>query len=90
MFGSEELSALSPPVAALAPSPYIAMNGGDLHRLGAREGELLDVRVETGTYALAARLDASLPAGIAGVFAPYAPGLALPSRARITRPEAAP
>ena len=38
IYGSEELSMLSPPVAGRAPAPYLALGPRDAERLGARDG----------------------------------------------------
>jgi NADH-quinone oxidoreductase subunit G len=86
VFGSEESSALAPAIAERMPRPYLALNNDDWQRLGAREGDHLEVRVGSATYLLAARRVPSLPPGIAGIFAPDLP-VVLPSAARVTRRE---
>ena len=77
IFGSEELSRLSPPIAQLAPAPYLALNRAGAAQFG-REAKCLGHRVPV-------KLAAELPDGIAGVpmgIAPFA-GLELPMRAKI-------
>jgi NADH-quinone oxidoreductase subunit G len=77
IFGSEELSRLSPPIAQLAPAPYLALNRAGARQFG-REAKCLGHRVPV-------KLAAELPDGIAGVpmgIAPFA-GLELPMRAKI-------
>ena len=79
IFGSEELSRLSPAIAQLAPEPYLALNRTGASRFG-REAECLGHR-------LPVQLAAELPDGIAGVPMGVAPfmGLELPMRVTITR-----
>jgi NADH-quinone oxidoreductase subunit G len=77
IFGSEELSRLSPPIAQLAPAPYLALNRAGAAQFG-REAKCLGHRVPV-------QLAAELPDGIAGVpmgIAPFA-GLELPMWAKI-------
>ncbi|MCC7416801.1 MAG: NADH-quinone oxidoreductase subunit NuoG [Acidobacteria bacterium] len=85
IFGSEELSALAPSVAALAPRAYVALNDGDLHRAGLREGGDAVVASADGTCRLQVRRVASLPPGVAGIGVGLqgAPWMRLPDRARI-------
>ncbi len=66
IFGSEEQSAMSPPVAQLAPAPYVAMNETDATKLALREGDLLNVRVDSGNpMSLVLRIIPALPSGLA-------------------------
>jgi NADH-quinone oxidoreductase subunit G len=46
IFGSEELSAMSPPVAELTPAPYVALNETDATKLALHEGDLLNIRFD--------------------------------------------
>jgi NADH-quinone oxidoreductase subunit G len=89
IFGSEELSALSPAVAVLTPQPYVALNDDDLRRIGVREGDEVAVVAADGAHRLLARRLPSLPAGVAGIGTalPSAPWIALPARARIAAVE---
>ena len=89
IFGSEELSALSPAVAVLSPRPYVALNDDDLQRIGVREGEEVAVVGPDGTHRLQARRLPSLPTGVAGIGVglPSAPWMALPAHARIAAVE---
>ncbi len=63
MFGSEPLSRLSPGIAGLAPTPYVALNQEDMEKLGLSEGE--EVLVDRMT-AIPIRALPSLPSGVAG------------------------
>jgi hypothetical protein len=47
-FGSEELSAMSPPIAELAPKTYIEMNPEDAQARGLSEGAEVDLSDEIG------------------------------------------
>jgi NADH-quinone oxidoreductase subunit G len=68
IFGSEELSAMSPPVAQLAPAPYVAMNETDATKLALGEGDLLDIRVDSrNPMSLVLRIIPGLPSGLAMV-----------------------
>jgi NADH-quinone oxidoreductase subunit G len=66
-FGSEELSALAPAIASLAPTPYAALNNDDAARLGAAEGDALEITVGAETRSLPLRLAPELPAGVLGL-----------------------
>ncbi len=86
-FGSEELSALSPPIAALSPKPYVALNAADAVDLGLRDGEAASVVVDGRTLTLPVRTTpqllrgtAGLPVGLAG-----SPVVNLATSARITK-----
>ena len=68
IFGSEELSAMSPPIAQLAPAPYVALNETDATKLALREGDLLNITVDSQTpMSLVLRIIPALPSGLAMV-----------------------
>ena len=88
IYGSEELSMLSPPVAGRAPAPYLALGPRDAERLGAREGRPLAVLLQTAPelhLTLPVRIVKSLPQGVAGlpVGLPHQPFLDLPAKLEI-------
>jgi len=86
IFGSEELSARSAPVAALAPRPFLGMAGDDLAALGVAEGDAVVVRLGPEAHRLPTVRVGGLPAGVAllpGV--PTAPPLPLPAWVRVSR-----
>jgi NADH-quinone oxidoreductase subunit G len=85
IYGSEELSMLSPPVAGRAPAAYVALNALDAERLGAREGRPLKVTLDDLHLRLPVRIVASLPEGVAGlpVGLPGQPFVALPAELEI-------
>jgi NADH-quinone oxidoreductase subunit G len=63
VFGSEELSVLSPGVAERSPRPYIALAPDDARQLNLQEGDILDVL----TYRLPVVLSQPLAKGLAAV-----------------------
>lgn len=74
IFGSEELSLLSPGVAELSPGPYLGLSPGDAVGLRLSEGDMVRVRVEGEEYRLPVRHAAGLAHGTAG-FPAGLPGL---------------
>ena len=64
IFGSEELSAQSPAIAARTPQPYLALNPDDAAKLGLVEGE---TAVLDQTLSLPVKLLHSLPKGTVGL-----------------------
>jgi NADH-quinone oxidoreductase subunit G len=87
IFGSDELSALSPAIAGLSPRAYVALNSGDARRLGVANGQEAVVSVGDAAYRLPVAINASLPDGVAGLPRGLPPldGVVLPARARIER-----
>jgi NADH-quinone oxidoreductase subunit G len=82
IFGSEELSVLTPGVSELAPEPYVTLNPDDAARLGLRAGDAVDVSMEERRYRLPLRVLPTLPPGLVGLPAglpegpaPLVPGL---------------
>jgi NADH-quinone oxidoreductase subunit G len=96
VFGSEELSLLTPGIAELAPQPYLALHPADAAELGVAEGDLLSLAMADGGLELrpageerrlAVTFVPELARGVAGVPAglPDIAGLQLPGECRITR-----
>jgi len=67
IFGSDEMSMLSPAVAGRAPAPYIAISTEDARILGLSEGNMADVTVEDRIRTLTVAVRAALPRGVAGL-----------------------
>jgi NADH-quinone oxidoreductase subunit G len=67
IFGSEELSVLSPGIAERAPKPYLALNPEDAGRFQLREGLDAEVVLSKSVLHLPVVIMASLPPGIAGM-----------------------
>ena len=63
VFGTEELSAVSLAIKALAPLPYLAINSGHAERLGLAEGQKVRLSVQLDELAL--HLDPRIPEGVA-------------------------
>jgi NADH-quinone oxidoreductase subunit G len=81
IFGSEELSILTPGIGELAPEPYLGLHPEDAAGLGAEAGEEVALHMEDVIYRLPLKLMPTLPRGIAGLPA------GLPGLPGITRPE---
>jgi len=87
VFGSEELSSLSPPLATLIPGPYLALNEGDLPALGLVVGETAWLELSDARLVLPLRVGPGLPPGLAGLPSglPGLPSVSLPAWATIRR-----
>jgi NADH-quinone oxidoreductase subunit G len=81
IFGSEELSVLTPSVASLAPPPYLALHPEDATGFGLREGQEIALALGGTEYPVVVKLDPSVPAGVAGlpVGLPGEPWVTLPA-----------
>ncbi|MEJ2737101.1 MAG: NADH-quinone oxidoreductase subunit NuoG [Anaerolineae bacterium] len=82
IFGSEELSVLTPGVFELAPEPYLALNPDDAAGLGVQAGEEVEFHIDERLYRLPLRLLPTLPPGIVGLPAglPEGPELVVPGQ----------
>ncbi|MGD8624156.1 MAG: NADH-quinone oxidoreductase subunit NuoG [Anaerolineae bacterium] len=82
IFGSEELSVLTPGVLELAPEPYLALNPDDAAGLGVDAGDEVEFHVGERRYRLPLRLLPALPPGLAGLPSglPEGPELAAPGQ----------
>jgi NADH-quinone oxidoreductase subunit G len=89
IFGSEELSALSPRVAERAPQPYLALNPDDAGALRVNEGEDVELVLDGAVYRLPVRFHPALPRGVAGLPSGLRelPWAALPGWGRISTAE---
>lgn len=89
IFGSEDLSMYAPGIAQRAPGAYIGLNDEDAGRLGAREGDWLELWLPWMDTRARCALLPSLVTGTAGVPVglPGLPYISLPARARLTRVE---
>jgi NADH-quinone oxidoreductase subunit G len=88
IFGSEELSVLSPPLAELAAHAYAAVNPADAAQFGGvAEGEAVWLQVGRTTWRLPLHLLRDLPRGLVGlpVGVPGLAGVVLPARARLVK-----
>lgn len=66
IFGSEELSSISPPIAKLSPKTYINLNPMDAKQLNAKEGSNIQLGVGGKNFDLTVKLEKTLPKGLAG------------------------
>jgi NADH-quinone oxidoreductase subunit G len=81
IFGSEELSILTPGIEELAPEPYLAIQPEDAERLQAEEGQEVALDIEGVICSLPVKIMPTLPRGIAGL------PVGLPGLPGVTRPE---
>jgi NADH-quinone oxidoreductase subunit G len=87
IFGSEELSILSPGIAERSPQPYLALNPEDASGLRVNDGEEIELTLDGSIHRLPVKLRPTLPRGIAGLPAGLRelPGRALPAWGNLTR-----
>jgi NADH-quinone oxidoreductase subunit G len=86
VFGSEELSALSPPISERAPKPYLALNARDADALGLKAGDEIQLTWETKSLRLPLSILPELRDGVAGlpVGLPTLEWIALPQWVRLS------
>jgi NADH-quinone oxidoreductase subunit G len=65
IFGSDELSGRSPPIAERAPAPFAVLNPADAERLAVRDGG--GIRVDGLATSLEVRTDPAMSEGCAGI-----------------------
>jgi len=87
IYGSEELSALSPAVAERTPKPYVALSPADAGRLGVSVGDTVEVTLGEDTLVLNAEIKPTLQAGVTGLpwGLPGMPYLDLPRAATVRK-----
>jgi NADH-quinone oxidoreductase subunit G len=66
IFGSEELSVLSPGIRQRSPKPYLALHPSDAKAMGIDHGDEIEVSSDSGPFVAVARLMESLHEGTAG------------------------
>ncbi|MFD2512384.1 NADH-quinone oxidoreductase subunit NuoG [Pontibacter locisalis] len=66
-FGSDELSALAPAIAQLAPEPYVAINLADAQELQVEDGQHLTFKIGEEVYRLPVKTSKSISRGAAGL-----------------------
>jgi NADH-quinone oxidoreductase subunit G len=67
IFGSDELSVLSPGIAELSPQPYAALNPEDASSLKADAGQEVELAFGEAKHRLPVKLAPSLPRGVVGL-----------------------
>lgn len=85
LFGSEELSTRSAPVAECTSHPYLSLHERDANKAGVSPGERIALDTPGRTLRLELRLDNTLPEGVAGLCAgwPETAGIRFPFRGAI-------
>jgi NADH-quinone oxidoreductase subunit G len=86
IFGSEEMSAVSPAVSERIPNPYLSVNSEDAKKLNIAENDLVEVSIKKHRMNIRVKLKKELPAGTLGipVGLPGIPVIALPGVAKIS------
>lgn len=81
IFGSEELSILSPGIAEMVPKPYIGIGTQDAAKLNLVQGDNLELSLKDEVIRLPVRIIPSLPQGILGlpIGLESVPGYSLPT-----------
>jgi NADH-quinone oxidoreductase subunit G len=89
IFGSEELSVLSPGVAERASRPYLALNPDDARARRVNEGEEVELVLDGAVYRLRVEFHTALPRGVTGLPAGLRelPWATLPAWGRISTAE---
>ncbi len=87
VFGSDELSMLTPGIAERAPAAYIALSDRDMAALNVREGDMVVVHTDAEGYRLPVRGGYDLPPRVAGLPQGIAgcPPLSLPAWADVRK-----
>ena len=87
IFGSDELSILTPGVAERAPQPYLALNPDDAAALQVGDGEEVEISLAGVPQRLPVKLSSALPKGVGGLPAglPELHGIALTAWSQVTK-----
>ena len=87
IFGSGELSMLSPGIAGRAPKSYLALGPGDAERLQVAEGDTVELSIAEVKYRIRAKIAGELPAGTAGLYSNQSeiPDFSLPGYSKIKK-----
>jgi NADH-quinone oxidoreductase subunit G len=67
IFGSEELSVLSPSIAERKPKPYLGLNPDDAKRIQVHDGETVELLLGALRHQLKVSVLSGLPVGVAGL-----------------------
>jgi NADH-quinone oxidoreductase subunit G len=67
IFGSEELSVLSPGISERVPAPYVALNPEDADLARVRDGHDARLFVGESVQVLQVKVTAGIPKGVAGL-----------------------
>ncbi len=87
VFGSDEMSLMTPEVRELAPTPYVALCGKDMARLHLSNNDAAVLTVGGSSFRLAVRMHPELPPGVAAVAhgLPDAPVIEFPAWAEVKK-----
>ena len=87
IFGSEELSILSPEIAQLSPQPYLGLNREDMNSIRINDGDEVELTLNNTLLRLPVKPVPTLPLGIAGlpVGLPGLRGISLPAWCKVLK-----
>jgi NADH-quinone oxidoreductase subunit G len=68
IFGSEELSILSPGIAERAAKPFVALNSADSARLNVSDGEMIELTTAEDKYSFEVKIKPEIAEGTAGLY----------------------
>ena len=87
IFGSDELSVLSPAVAEQSPQPYLALNPSTAASLQVGDGEAVEITLDGVAQRLLVKQSSALPEGTAGLPVGLAElcGVTLPALSRVKK-----
>jgi NADH-quinone oxidoreductase subunit G len=87
IFGSEELSSLTPGIAERAPRPYLGLGLNDARSLQIQDGDQVQVTLDGVEHDFPAQIMSTLPRGTIGLPAglPGLRGITLPAWARVAQ-----
>jgi NADH-quinone oxidoreductase subunit G len=71
IFGSDELSLLSPSIAERAPKPFIALNSIDTSKLNVSDGELIELSLAGDKHRFEVKIKSEIAEGTAGLYSSH-------------------
>ena len=87
VFGSGELSMLTPGIRERAPAAYLAMSARDMGDARLKDGDAAVLSIGGRSYVLPARTDPGLPSGVAAIpcGVPGVPVLTIPAFGQVEK-----
>jgi NADH-quinone oxidoreductase subunit G len=87
IFGSEELSSASAPVAGRIPDPFILLNSNDAGEKDLKEGDTCRIAIGNVSFEVKVRIEKSIPDSTAGLSAglPGMPWCEMPGKGTLTK-----
>ena len=66
IFGSEEMSVISPAVKERSPEPYVCLNPEDAKGLKVKDSDIVKLTIDGQDFNLMVKIEKTLPTGLAG------------------------